>query len=172
MEQVRVTAYSTEIDSEKLLRLSEEVTRIASSLAKLSIGVGTHPTSAQIQSMGTESAREVSLDTVKWVIAMRRNRGRYLTNDLFADPAWDMLLDLLQAELAQQRVPVSSLCIAAGVPATTALRWINNMVKQGLLVRRPDKVDGRRVFVELASEVSAALHRYFADIVEPSRMAS
>jgi hypothetical protein len=166
-----VTAYPKEIDSEKLLRLSEEVTRIAGSLAKLSIGAGTHQSAAQVQS-GIERAREVSLDTVKWVIAMRRNRGRYLTNDLFADPAWDMLLDLLQAELAQQRVPVSSLCIAAGVPATTALRWISNMVEQGLLVRRPDKVDGRRVFVELASEVSVALRRYFADVVEPSRIAS
>jgi hypothetical protein len=32
-----------------------------------------------------------------------------LDADAFADPAWDMLLDLLQAEIAQLRVPVSSL---------------------------------------------------------------
>jgi len=47
-------------------------------------------------------------------------RARYFRDELFADPAWDMLLDLLQAEIAQLRVPVSSLCIAASVPATTA----------------------------------------------------
>ena len=31
---------------------------------------------------------------------------RYFASELFADPAWDMLLDLLQAEIAQLRVPV------------------------------------------------------------------
>jgi predicted transcriptional regulator len=63
---------------------------------------------------------------------------------LFADPAWDMLLDLLQAEIAQHRVPVSSLCIAAAVPATTALRWIKTMTDVGLFKRRADPHDGRR----------------------------
>ena len=69
-----------------------------------------------------------------------------------------MLLDLLQAEISHLRVPVSSLCIAAAVPATTALRWLKTMVQQGLFVRRADPHDGRRVFVELApdSEPGAA----------------
>ena len=64
------------------------------------------------------------------MIRARRLRARYFPEDLFADPAWDMLLDLLQAEIAQLRVPVSSLCIAAAVPATTALRWLKTMVSQ------------------------------------------
>jgi len=75
-----------------------------------------------------------------------------------------MLLDLLQAEISQLRVPVSSLCIAAAVPATTALRWLKTMVQQGMFVRRADPHDGRRVFVELAPEASQALRRFFAEI--------
>jgi DNA-binding MarR family transcriptional regulator len=75
-----------------------------------------------------------------------------------------MLLDLLQAEIAQLRVPVSSLCIAAAVPATTALRWLKTLVSEGLFVRRPDPHDGRRVYVELATETSNALRRYFAEV--------
>jgi DNA-binding MarR family transcriptional regulator len=75
-----------------------------------------------------------------------------------------MLLDLLQAEIAQLRVPVSSLCIAAAVPATTALRWLKTLVQQGLFVRRADPHDGRRVFVELAPATSQALRRYFAEV--------
>ena len=82
---------------------------------------------------------------------------------MFADPAWDMLLDLLQAEISQLRVPVSSLCIAASVPATTALRWLKMMTQQGIFLRRADPHDGRRVFVELAPSASQALRRYFAD---------
>ena len=75
-----------------------------------------------------------------------------------------MLLDLLQAELAQHRVPVSSLCIAAAVPATTALRWIKSMTDSGLFIRRADPHEGRRVFVELSSGASTALRGYFAEV--------
>jgi DNA-binding MarR family transcriptional regulator len=107
---------------------------------------------------------EVSADTVRGVIRAQRLRSRYFREDLFADPAWDMLLDLLQAEIAQLRVPVSSLCIAAAVPATTALRWLKTMTEQGLFLRRADPDDGRRVFVELAPAASQALRRYFADV--------
>jgi len=75
-----------------------------------------------------------------------------------------MLLDLLQAEIAQLRVPVSSLCIAAAVPATTALRWLKTMTDKGIFLRRADPHDGRRVFVELAPEASLAMRRYFAEV--------
>jgi len=106
----------------------------------------------------------LSVETVRNVIRARRLRARYFPEDLFADPAWDMLLDLLQAEIAQLRVPVSSLCIAAAVPATTALRWLKALVSQQLFIRRADPHDGRRVFVELAPEASHALRCYFAEV--------
>ena len=163
-----MAAHSSVLESEQLLRLSEEVSRIAGTLAKLSIGGAPESAaSSSTQSAAIESRKEVSQDTVRWLINARRERARYLSNELFADPAWDILLDLLHAELASQRVPVSSLCIAAGVPTTTGLRWISNMVKAGLLLRQPDKLDGRRVFVELAPEVSAALRNYIAEVVQP-----
>ena len=78
-----------------------------------------------------------------------------------------MLLDLLQAELAHLRVPVSSLCIAAAVPATTALRWLKMMTQRGIFLRRADPHDGRRVFVELAPSASRALRLYFAEVGKP-----
>jgi DNA-binding MarR family transcriptional regulator len=101
---------------------------------------------------------------IRSVIRARRLRSRFFEEDLFADPPWDMLLDLLQAEIAQLRVPVSSLCIAAAVPATTALRWLKTMTDKGLFLRRADPHDGRRVFVELAPAASVAMRRYFAEV--------
>ena len=98
------------------------------------------------------------------MIRARRLRARYFDEELFADPAWDMLLDLLQAEIAQHRVPVSSLCIAAAVPATTALRWIKTMTDAGLFRRRADPHDGRRVFIELSREASEGMRRYFGEV--------
>lgn len=90
-------------------------------------------------------------------------RERYFDEGLFADPAWDMMLDLFASELAGCRVSVSSLCVAAAVPATTALRWINALVEKGLFVRRNDPLDARRAFIELSPEASAALARYLTD---------
>ena len=67
-------------------------------------------------------------------------------------------------EIAQVRVPVSSLCIAAAVPATTALRWIKTLTDSGLLLRRADPHDGRRVFVEMAPNTSQAMRNYFGEV--------
>jgi DNA-binding MarR family transcriptional regulator len=107
---------------------------------------------------------DISAEAVRSVIRARRLRDRYFPAELFADPAWDMLLDLLQAEIAQLRVPVSNLCLAAAVPATTALRWLKSMVAEGLFVRRADPLDRRRVLVELAPEASRSLRLYFAEL--------
>lgn len=149
-------------NAERLRQLSDEVSRIASTLARLSSGPGAPRPS--FEPMPTGDIPPLSAETVRNVIRARRARARFFAEDLFADPAWDMLLDLLQAEIAQLRVPVSSLCIAAAVPATTALRWLKTLVSQGLFVRRADPHDGRRVFVELAPQTSEALRRYFAEV--------
>lgn len=158
----RANDVSKEPGAERLRQLSDEVSRIAATLARLS----TVPAAAEteLRKPVAEDVPDVSIEAVRSVIRARRLRARYFPEDLFADPAWDMLLDLLQAEIAQLRVPVSSLCIAAAVPATTALRWLKSMTDSGIFVRRADPHDGRRVFVELSPDASVAMRRYFADV--------
>jgi DNA-binding MarR family transcriptional regulator len=95
------------------------------------------------------------------LLRARRLREDFLPGDLFADPAWDMLLDLLAARLEQERVSVSSLCIASAVPPTTALRWIRTLTDKGIVQRQADPQDGRRVFIALADETVEALTRWF-----------
>ena len=87
-------------------------------------------------------------------------RSNFFPDGLFADPAWDMLLDLMHARLNNKQISVSSLCIAARVPATTALRRIGDLVQTGLALRVKDKSDGRRVFVELTPDGIARMERY------------
>ena len=159
----RVSDVAADRSAARLRQLSDEVSRIASTLARLSTGPTTAPQAAAMPAAAGD-VPEVSADAVRTVIRARRLRSRYFDEDMFADPAWDMLLDLLQAEIAQLRVPVSSLCIAASVPATTALRWLKTMTQQGIFVRRADPHDGRRVFVELAPHASQAMRRYFAEV--------
>lgn len=95
------------------------------------------------------------------LINARRLRARHMPADLFAEPAWDMLLDLYAAHYEGRRVAVKSLCIAAHVPATTALRSIETMAKHGCLIRRRDTSDARRIFIALSDDTRTQLDRYF-----------
>jgi DNA-binding MarR family transcriptional regulator len=73
------------------------------------------------------------------------------------------LLDLYAANLEGKSVSVSSLCIAAAVPPTTALRWIATMTEHGALLRTQDPNDARRVFIGLSEDSEARLTAYFAN---------
>ncbi|SFP69826.1 winged helix DNA-binding protein [Sphingomonas rubra] len=84
-------------------------------------------------------------------VRRRTDRRLVLGPELLAEPAWDMLLDLYLAQVAGRHVAVSSLCIASGVPTTTALRWIRMLERDGLLVRERDRDDGRRSFIKLSA---------------------
>ena len=158
----RLSDIASDQNATRLRQLSDEVSRIASTLARLSTGPVPVARPTELPPPAGDLP-DVSAEMVRTVIRARRLRSRYFEENMFADPAWDMLLDLLQAEITQLRVPVSSLCIAASVPATTALRWLKTMTQQGIFVRRADPHDGRRVFVELAPPASQAMRRYFAD---------
>jgi len=98
---------------------------------------------------------------VRTMIKLRRHRDRYFSSELFADPAWDILLELYAAALGQFRVSISNLCLAAAVPATTALRWIKQLEDSGLVERRPDRTDGRRQFIMLSEEALSSMNAYF-----------
>ncbi len=107
------------------------------------------------------TSRRASPPNLRELIKLRRLRDRFFPPDLFADPAWDILLDLRAAAHEGQQVSVSSLCIAAAVPPTTALRWVTAMTENGMLLRRQDPADARRVFIELSPDTLAKLDDYF-----------
>jgi DNA-binding MarR family transcriptional regulator len=159
-----VSAFSIDIQNQQqLVQLSREVHRIAGTLARLSANPATPASPLEHDGV----LPHVPVEKVRALIRARCQRKRYLPDALLAEPAWDMMLDLLEAELSDRQVSVSSLCIAAAVPASTALRTISVMVAKGLLNRRPDPLDGRRVYVELAPDLSASLRRYFAETFLP-----
>lgn len=98
---------------------------------------------------------------VKNVIKARRNRATHFDAEMFSDPAWDILLELYAAELQQAEMSVSAIGVMAGVPATTALRWLSMLTAGGLIRRREDPLDRRRVYVTLSPEGGARMRRYF-----------
>lgn len=175
-----------------LLRLTEQVGQIAERLDRLATGPGTAPATAP-GSSGPDSAgsafrfeaakrgfsgpedgsarlvraaRPALPDPrlVRRIIRQRQLRARFFDGDLFADPAWDMLLDLTAARAEHNRVSVTSLCIASGVPPTTALRWIGQMTEAGLFERLEDEADRRRAFIALTDKAAEGMARYFAEV--------
>ncbi|MEM8726585.1 MAG: MarR family transcriptional regulator [Pseudomonadota bacterium] len=174
----------TEDDRIALLRLSQQVESIAQELDRISTfdDPKTQRVSDFKQDWHGPSDDNVSLHkpvgraanpplpdprTVRQIIANRQARAKFFDAGLFADPAWDMLLDLTAAHAEHQRVSVTSLCIAAGVPATTALRWIKQLVESGVFERIADSSDKRRAFVALSDTTVEAMARYFAEIETP-----
>ena len=95
------------------------------------------------------------------MIRGRAARRKFLPSELFADPAWDMFLDLYLAAIVSIRVSVSSLCGASNVPSTTALRWISHLTEGGLIERTTDPRDGRRHFIALSKMGVARMDSYF-----------
>jgi DNA-binding MarR family transcriptional regulator len=81
----------------------------------------------------------------------RRLRDSLLSGVLFAEPAWDILLDLYVAHHEGRDVSVSSACLAACVPPTTGLRWLGVLEQQGLIAREASPSDSRRVHVKLTA---------------------
>lgn len=68
--------------------------------------------------------------------------------EIFGEPAWDILLDLY-AQPEAHHISITSACIAARVPATTALRHIRKLQDIHLIQRHPDESDRRKNFLTL-----------------------
>ena len=143
-----------------LQQLSDEAARIAGVLASLAGDEAGKGGAAGEEGEAAQEGPTVDAGLIRAIIRARRLRDSYFKGEIFADPAWDMLLDLMAARLEKHRVAVSSLCIAAAVPPTTALRWIKTLTDRGLLVRCADPADGRRVYIELSDEAARALTGY------------
>lgn len=92
--------------------------------------------------------------------AKRREIGG---GELFGDPTWAMLLDLLLAKFENRRISVSSACIASGAPMSTALRLVRRLVGEEVLIRLPDEHDRRRHFLVINPRLEQPLLDHIAD---------
>lgn len=136
-----------------MLAMSDRIGELAQSLARLALESGA-------TGEGPRAEKEpVSGETVDRLIRIRQSRADYMPTALIGEPAWDITLFLLQAELAGKRVPVSSVGQLSGLPERVASRWLEAMVQHGL-VRRPRARAGSEELVELDPEVSTALRSY------------
>jgi DNA-binding MarR family transcriptional regulator len=93
----------------------------------------------------------------------RKGRACYLPANLLGEPAWDILLELLLARIERRRTLVKGAVLASGVPMTTALRYIKQLERHGLLIRQPDPRDGRYVLLSISPAGEEALLKWLQD---------
>ncbi|MFT3966560.1 MAG: winged helix DNA-binding protein [Sphingobium sp.] len=169
----RLSDIGRDTEGTRLEQLSAEVRRLAQTIDRLAReeqGEGARGLRDREQPYapppatggGGEERGGATAEEVRVLLQARRLRERFLPSDLFADPAWDMMLDLLGARIDGKRVSVSSLCIASAVPPTTALRWIAQLTERGIFERSNDPDDARRVFISLSDEAAGNLSGWFA----------
>ena len=103
--------------------------------------------------------RDTSVARAVEIYRSRRRRDAAFGEDadLFGEPAWDILLDLLDADAHGRRISVTSASLASSVPATTGLRMIAILEERGLVVRTDDPRDRRRSHVSLTGKGRAVM---------------
>lgn len=98
-------------------------------------------------------ATDIRRRVCRLLLAERKLVGEILGFAACPDPTWDILLDLYNAQCDGADIYLSSLCIAANVPLSSAHRKIQELVNEGWLLRFSGDSDGRRITVRLSSAI-------------------
>lgn len=109
----------------------------------------------------TDKECELCLRVAQAFIIKRDVRDEILGADLFADPAWDLLLELYVAKAEDRALTIGEACIGARVSPTTGLRWIGELERAGCIEKVVDRVDRRRTFLQLTDRQTEALDHFF-----------
>nr|NUR38391.1 hypothetical protein [Sphingomonas sp.] len=95
------------------------------------------------------------------VLELRRARAEVFGGDLFADPAWDILLQLYAASLGGRALRLSDL--AAATPRSTVARWIALLEERALIACELDGFNAGELRIELAPVGEAKMSALFRE---------
>ena len=86
-------------------------------------------------------------------LARRNVRTTVYDPDRFGEPAWDILLHLYVAAYEERMfILTKEAVVAANVPYTTALRWLNHLEQAGEIEKAHPSDDGRVTYVGLSGK--------------------
>jgi hypothetical protein len=126
----------------------------ASDLDKIAIdrGVGQGDATATASPTSKGGRLDRAFERAKTIIDLRKRREASLGAELFAEPAWDILLDLFVQRVEGRRTSSTSASIASRAPTTTALRYISALQERGLVTRNVADHDHRVHYVRLSDD--------------------
>lgn len=97
--------------------------------------------------------------------AGRNQRAQFFNVDMFGEPAWDMVLALYIADGEGYRLKISDVCNESGVPATTALRWVDRLIDLGMARKIPNPLDARSTFIEATEALRRQMTEYLQHVL-------
>ncbi len=112
--------------------------------------------------MGNRQERVVLQDRARRMYVRRARRSQIFNKVMFGEAPWDMLLALYATDQSGTRHTVSGLVNLAGVPPTSALRWLKFLEQEELVARYPSALDGRVFRIKLTDKARELLDVYFA----------
>jgi IclR helix-turn-helix domain len=138
--------------------LSVEIAAIKAALAVASEKIDTlkniaavsdNPTSSETASLSDELGQQGLVGRAETMLRWSRFKTKTLDlgAGLFSDSCWNMCLDIYICDLKREQITVSSIAHSSGIPMTTAMRYINVMVEEGLLEKSPNPSDNRMIFI-------------------------
>lgn len=113
------------------------------------------------QELQAPQPRDPNLRQVRAYVAARANARSAFGEQMFSDPAWDMLVQLYAHDLAQRRITLSKLCAVARVATATGQRWIRQLEHSGHVERAADPLDARKCRIQLTYSGRAEMEAYF-----------
>ena len=146
--ELNMSKYSPDLENGGHLATGQDISRMAENLA-------TAPSNVQAS---------VRQDGLSEALQARRLRHSHFPEKLFGEPAWDMLLELLNSGEEGRVMSVTELCEVARVPGQVAWRWISVMEGEGLVLRQPDPNDPSSEVIQLEPNTRATFRRYFDDL--------
>ena len=115
---------------------------------------------------GSKYSEECLLRAAHSELERRRLRKLFLPSEWFSEGVWNILIDLYEKDHRGQNVSITSACIAADVPATTAIRNVSQLVHSGLVERVPDSTDGRRAFIRFTPKGRSTLRELLTSMID------
>ncbi len=91
-------------------------------------------------------------DICRKIYAARRRRDEFFPVELFAEPAWDILLDVFIHQTDGGPLSVKQACIGAHVANSTALRYLRLLQDENFISIAPCKEDRRARKVRMTSQ--------------------
>ncbi|WP_054120054.1 hypothetical protein [Porphyrobacter sp. AAP60] len=151
------------MDAVDVKKLSEQLDAVHSLLDEIRVTSGCASLGSALEP--AQKPSQSALQTAQRVYHERRSRVDFLgNNEIFGEPAWDMLLNIFIRQSTSEMVSFESADINKVSPKPTAVRWLRVLEQSGLIRWERDADDNDRHLIYLTATGYEGMLRYLESI--------